>query len=55
MIVIIEDLIAVAELLPVGTYLTLPEMIEVGRPGEALGHISKTLAGKFLYTEYAAK
>jgi len=51
-IVVLADLIAIAELLPEGAYLNVPDKIDVVRPGETLGHISKTLAGKFLYTEY---
>lgn len=53
MIVVLADLITVAELLPAGATLNVPDKIDVVRPGETLGHISKTLAGKFIYTEYA--
>src|SRR6266699_2676216 len=36
-IVVLADLIAIAELLPEGAYLNVPDKIDVVRPGETLG------------------
>ncbi len=52
MIVVLADLIALIETLPVGVYINLPDHTEVTRPGESLGYISKTLKGDLRYNEY---
>jgi len=50
-IVILDDLIALVETLPRGAHLILPEIIEVERPGESLGRITRQY-GELTYTEY---
>lgn len=52
MIVLATELIALLEALPESAHLTLPDTVEVERPGESLGQLYKTPKGIIAYRMY---